>query len=105
VGHSPLGELKLSSLAKRNFSELAISTLDEFMFGKSPHPVVCGRGVELGSGMVVPEINFTLPLIDINAATWPEVRQHYQEMIEGVTTRAVELEVPALPVEFETLPP
>jgi methanol--5-hydroxybenzimidazolylcobamide Co-methyltransferase len=100
-----LGELKLSSLAKRNFSELAISTLDEFMFGKSPHPVVCGRGVELGSGMVVPEINFTLPLIDINAATWPEVRQQYQEMIEGVTTRAVELEVPALPVEFETLPP
>jgi methanol--5-hydroxybenzimidazolylcobamide Co-methyltransferase len=61
--------------------------------------------VELGSGMVVPEINFTLPLIDINAATWPEVRQQYQEMIEGVTTRAVELEVPALPVEFETLPP
>jgi hypothetical protein len=44
-------------------------------------------------------------LIDINAATWPEVRQQYQEMIEGVTTRAVELEVPALPVEFETLPP
>jgi len=59
----------------------------------------------LGEGTVVPEINFTLPPIDINPTTWEDVRAQYSEIIEGVCGRAVALEVPALVVEFETLPP
>lgn len=84
---------------------LAIDSLGEFQYGRAPHPVRCGRGVEIGAGTVIPELNFTLPPLDITDATWPEVRRHYSEMIERACKRAVELEVPALLVEFETLPP
>jgi methanol--5-hydroxybenzimidazolylcobamide Co-methyltransferase len=84
---------------------LAVASLDEFLFGRAPRPVACGRGIEIGSGAVYPEINFTLPPMDISAGTWSEVRGHYQDMIAGVVRRAVELEVPGLVVEFETLPP
>jgi methanol--5-hydroxybenzimidazolylcobamide Co-methyltransferase len=84
---------------------LAVRCLDDFLFGNAPRPVQCGRGVVLGQGTVVPEINFTLPPLDINEATWPEVRRQYTEMIENICRRAVELAVPALLVEFETLPP
>ena len=83
---------------------LAIGSLSEFLFGHAPRPVSCGRGLELGKGTVIPEINFTLPAMDIEEATWPEVRRLYAEMIEGVCKRAAELEAPGLLVEFETLP-
>ena len=83
---------------------LAINHIDDFVFGRAPRPVACGRGVVVGRGQVVPEINFTLPPMDISEGTWPQVRQQYTEMIEGVCRRAVELEVPALLVEFEPLP-
>lgn len=84
---------------------LAVASLDAFLYGCAPAPVRCGRGVQIGAGSVLPEINFTLPPIDINAQTWPEIRRQYREMIEGVCERAVALELPALLVEFETLPP
>lgn len=84
---------------------LAVSTLDDFLFGQAPQPVSCGRGVRIGAGVVVPEINFTLPAMDINEVTWPDVRQQYSGMVEQVCQRAVDLAVPALLVEFETLPP
>ena len=83
----------------------AITSLDEFVFGVAPRPVRCGRGVEIGAGKVIPEINFTLPPIDINRDNWPEIRRQYTEMITGVTQRAVDLGVEDLLVEFETLPP
>jgi methanol--5-hydroxybenzimidazolylcobamide Co-methyltransferase len=82
-----------------------IVNLDEFVFGRAPLPVRCGRGVEIGTGTVIPEINFTLPPMEINEDTWDEVRQEYSQTIEGICQRAVELEVPAFLVEFETLPP
>lgn len=86
------------------FSSLAIPDLESFQFGRSPKPVRCGRGVEIGAGTVIPEVNFTLPPLEIQPDTWPEILRQYTEMIEGVCRRAAELEVPALLVEFETLP-
>ncbi len=83
----------------------AIRSLDDFVYGHAPRPLACGRGLVLGEGTVVPEINFTLPPIDINPSTWKDVRAQYSEIIEGVCGRTVALEVPALLVEFETLPP
>jgi methanol--5-hydroxybenzimidazolylcobamide Co-methyltransferase len=53
---------------------------------------------------VIPEINFTLPPIEINGHNWPEIRQQYAHIIDEVCKRSVELEVPGLLVEFETLP-
>ncbi len=52
-----------------------------------------------------PEINFTLPAMEVKADTLGEVHRHYREMIEGICRRAVELEAPGLVVEFELLPP
>jgi methanol---5-hydroxybenzimidazolylcobamide Co-methyltransferase len=86
-------------------STMAISTLDQFMYGNSPSPVRCGRELEIGAGRVVPEINFTLPSMDISEATWPAVAEQYRSMIQAVMKRAAELHVDALLVEFETLPP
>lgn len=85
-------------------ARLAIRRPNDFFYGKAPRPVICGRGVEIGCGTVIPEINFTLPEIDVSEESWPEIRREYSMVIEGVCRRAVELEVPALLVEFETLP-
>ena len=84
--------------------KLAITEIDCFNFGQAPRPVRCGRGLEIGNGEVVPEINFTLPPIHISEHTWPGIRQQYADMIESVCQRAVDLEVGGLLVEFETLP-
>ncbi len=85
-------------------NRLAIFSLDEFVFGDAPHPVTTRTGLKIGGGTVIPEINFTLPTIEINDENWPEIRRQYSQMIEGVCRRAVELEVSGLLVEFETLP-
>lgn len=84
---------------------LAITNMDEFTYGKSPKPVKCGRGIEIGNGKVIPEINFTLPPIDINPDTWQEVLKQYSEMITGICERAVSLGSSGILVEVETLPP
>ena len=89
----------------RQFNELAITSLDEFCYGHAPFPVKCGRGFEIGAGTVIPELNFTLPPMNIDVDTWPEVRRQYQEIIGSACQRAVDLEIPQLLIEFETLPP
>lgn len=94
-----------ATATSRRYSRLAISSPHDLLYGRAPAPVRCGREVVIGAGTVLPEINFTLPPIDINVQTWPEVRRQYTEMIHAVCARATALEVPALLVEFETLPP
>lgn len=84
---------------------MAVETLDRFIYGRASRPVACGNGLVIGEGEVIPELNFTLPPLDINDETWPEVRRQYQEMIGSALQRAVELKSPSLLVEFETLPP
>lgn len=84
---------------------MAVETLDRFLYGRAAKPVRCGNGLVIGNGEVVPELNFTLPPLDINDVTWPEVLQQYEEMIRSALERAVELKTPSLLVEFETLPP
>ncbi|UCH62029.1 MAG: methanol--corrinoid methyltransferase [Fidelibacterota bacterium] len=85
--------------------QLAISRPLDLLFGCAPKPVSCGRGVEIGTGQVLPEINFTLPPMTIEEQTWQEVRTQYTEIIQGVCQRSVDLKVPGLVVEFELLPP
>ena len=87
------------------FSSLAVTDARDLVFGRSPRPLKCGRGLTIGAGEVFPEINFTLPLMEITAATWPEVVQHYEEIAGGVLARAIALKVPGVVLEFELLPP
>jgi methanol--5-hydroxybenzimidazolylcobamide Co-methyltransferase len=89
----------------KRFSQLAITKPDQLFFGVAPKPLVTRRGMTIGGGSVYPEINFTLPPMLVEAATMPEVRTQYQQIISGVLRRAVELEASGLVVEFETLPP
>ena len=89
----------------QHYSSLSISDPSNLVFGQAPHPVRTRRGMVIGGGDVYPELNFTLPPMEINEATWPEIRRQYQEIISGATLRAAELDAPGLVVEFETLPP
>jgi methanol--5-hydroxybenzimidazolylcobamide Co-methyltransferase len=83
---------------------IAIPSLDDFVYGCCPKPVTTAHGLEIGTGTVFPEVNFTLPAMNCNQKTWPQVLQQYHEMADAVIKRSLELEVPQLMIEFETLP-
>lgn len=87
------------------FDQLAINDPRDFLYGTSPKPVTTRRGLVIGGGTVYPEINFTLPTMLVTAETMPKVEEQYRAMIYGTLQRAVDLEVPGLVVEVETLPP
>ena len=87
------------------YKSLAISNAAELTFGIAPKPVATRGGMVIGGGTVYPELNFTLPPMNIDAHTMPEVRRNYEEIIEGTLRRAAELEAPGVVIEFETLPP
>lgn len=87
------------------FKTLAISSTDDLYFGRAPKPLKTRRGMIIGGGIVYPELNFTLPNMEITQATMPRVLDEYRMMITGALQRAIELEPPGVVVEFETLPP
>lgn len=87
------------------YSRLAVTSQDDFLYGTAPRPLRLKNGMVIGGGQVYPELNFTLPPMEITADTMPEVRSQYAGMIEEACRRAVELNAPGLVVEFELLPP
>ena len=94
----------MTTLGERGFATLAISELGDLRFGICPRPLACGLGLTIGAGAVFPEVNFTLPSLTIDNATWPEVKAHYEEMAGHILRRAVALRVPGIVLEFELLP-
>jgi methanol--5-hydroxybenzimidazolylcobamide Co-methyltransferase len=86
------------------YRELAIADEKNLVFGSAPKPLDCGFGLRIGGGLVFPEVNFTLPAIEVNASTWSDVLGHYREIATGVVRRAVALQVPGIVLEFELLP-
>lgn len=89
----------------KHYNKLAITHPDNLRFGIAPKPVVTRSGMEIGGGLVYPELNFTLPSIEIKKENWEEIRGHYRQIIAGALQRAAELECPGVVIEFETLPP
>ncbi len=87
------------------YNSLAISNPAELTFGLAPKPVATKSGMVIGGGIVYPELNFTLPPMQIEAATMPEILRQYEQIIEGALRRAADLESPGVVIEFETLPP
>lgn len=85
-------------------TNIAINSIDDFIYGVCPKPVKTKRGLEIGTGLVFPEVNFTLPAMNCTKETWPQVIDHYKEMADDVISRSVELDVSQLMIEFETLP-
>jgi methanol--5-hydroxybenzimidazolylcobamide Co-methyltransferase len=94
-----------AAFTPRVFADLAIKNADDLIFGVAPRPVRCGLGLEIGSGKVYPEVNFTLPTMELTDATWWQARDHYDEIGRQVVARALRLKSPGLVLEFELLPP
>jgi methanol--5-hydroxybenzimidazolylcobamide Co-methyltransferase len=88
-----------------HYRQLAISRPEDLLFGIAPHPLVTRQGLKLGGGLVYPELNFTLPPMEVVAATMPQVVRQYHDIITDALRRAAELEVPGVVIEFETVPP
>jgi len=88
----------------KHYPELSIADPQDLVFGRAPKPVRCGFDLTVGAGTVMPEVNFTLPSISIEAATWSEVTAHYEQMAGNILKRAVALRVPGIVLEFELLP-
>ena len=88
----------------RRYSALAISRAEQLLYGVSPHPLNCGLGLTIGGGPVYPEVNFTLPPMNITEQTWTEVLAHYKQMSREILRRAASLAAPGIVLEFELLP-
>ncbi|MDR1974458.1 MAG: hypothetical protein LBQ31_07265 [Bacteroidales bacterium] len=88
----------------REYTKLAYSSLDDFLYGKCSNPVVCKNGLVIGGGEIYPEVNFTLPPMKATQETLSEAKAIYKEMVEGVLKKAYELHASGLVIEFETLP-
>ena len=87
------------------FQRLAFPNADDLLFGTAAKPLVTRHGLRLGGGLVYPELNFTLPPMEITAATMRTVVRHYEGIFKDALRRAAELEAPGVVIEFETLPP
>jgi methanol--5-hydroxybenzimidazolylcobamide Co-methyltransferase len=77
---------------------------DDLIFGQARKSVRCGFDLTIGAGDVFPEVNFTLPAIEITSATWSAVRAEYSQMADAILRRARALRVSGLVLEFELLP-
>jgi methanol---5-hydroxybenzimidazolylcobamide Co-methyltransferase len=86
------------------YTHLAIPDAAQLRYGRAPAPVRCGFDLVIGDGLVYPEVNFTLPPIDISSDTWKEVLACYDEMATAIMRRATALRAPGLVLEFELLP-
>ncbi len=88
----------------RQYSALAIQSQSELLYGVSPHSLKCGLGLTIGAGQVFPEVNFTLPPMNMTDDTWAEVVAHYDQMAGQILRRAASLGTPGIVLEFELLP-
>jgi methanol--5-hydroxybenzimidazolylcobamide Co-methyltransferase len=85
------------------YHQLAISKPEELIFGHSLKPVRSRRGLIIGAGKVYPELNFTLPPMALTDETFPEVREQYKGIVTDALSRALDLHMEGLVLEFETL--
>lgn len=92
-------------MSKRTpFKTMAITDPDALMYGAAPKPFTTQSNIVIGGGEVYPELNFTLPPMNVNEETIQQANDIYKEMIDGVLKRAAELGQQKVVVEFETVP-
>jgi methanol---5-hydroxybenzimidazolylcobamide Co-methyltransferase len=85
------------------FTSLKINCAEDLIFGHAPYPVKTPRGLVIGGGIVYPELNFTLPPIQICPENMTTIQQHYEEIISAALERALHLHSNGVVFEFETL--
>ncbi len=87
------------------YKTLAIADPAKLIYGVAPRPIETRHGMRIGGGLIYPELNFTLPDINIRKEAMPEIARHYKQIVTEALERAAELEAPGVMLEFETLPP
>ena len=87
---------------KRVFKELAIDSMDDFLYGTCPNPVTTKKGLVIGGGDVLPELNFTLPTMDVNDETIEKAYTIYRNIAHDSLERASQLDVQGVQLEYET---
>ncbi len=85
------------------FKSLKIDNAKDLIFGTSPNPVKTRRGLIIGGGIVYPELNFTLPAVEVSPATKESIVKQYQEIVTDALNRAVDLHSNGLILELETV--
>ncbi len=85
------------------FNELCIKNANDLIFGSAPYPVTTKRGLHIGGGKVYPELNFTLPTMEVSLANQEAVYNQYVEITSGALKRAAELHSEGLILELETV--
>lgn len=87
------------------FNELVYKDLENFVFGSSAKPVTTKQGIVIGGGRVIPELNFTLPIMSIDETTIEKIYMMYKDTVDDAIKRAVELSLDEYIIEIEVLPP
>jgi len=85
------------------FKELVINNKKDLIFGMAAKSVESRRGLHIGGGLVYPELNFTLPPMDISEINLNRIVGQYQKIVEDSLKRAMQLDVSGVMLEFETL--
>jgi len=88
---------------KMKFKKLAIAKPEDLIFGRAPYPVKTKRGLTIGGDIVYPELNFTMPQIEVSPNTQNKIVQHYKDIVDDALKRAVELHSNGLVLELETV--
>ena len=85
------------------YNKLEINTPEGLMFGNALYPVTTRRGLVIGGGSVIPELNFTLPTMSINTQTLHAIGEHYKGIVTEAIEHARHMHAPGVIFEFETL--
>lgn len=88
---------------KKSFTQLAYKDLNDFVYGSCPNPVTTKSGLVIGGGTIYPELNFTLPGMNIDENSVKDAYKIYADIINGALKRAHELYAPGVVLELETL--
>ncbi|MDR0308846.1 MAG: hypothetical protein LBH87_02845 [Coriobacteriales bacterium] len=91
-------------MGRKSFTTTAYTDIKDFVYGKALKPVTTKRGMVIGGGQIMPEVNFTLPTMLVTKESMPEVLDIYREIADGICARAVDLEVPGVQLECEWVP-
>ncbi len=85
------------------YKSLVINSTDKLIFGSAPYPVTTPRGLIIGGGHVYPEINFTIPPMEISEKTLPELIPYYKGIVTDTLERALHLNSEGIIIEYEPL--
>ncbi|MCR4439324.1 MAG: methyltransferase MtaB domain-containing protein [bacterium] len=88
----------------RRYKKLSYNGAGEMMFGRALHPLRCGFDLVIGAGEVFPEVNYTLPPMEVSPDKLPAILEQYREMVTSVLSRAQILGAPGVVLEFEHAP-